>query len=129
MINRCYSKNDISYPNYGGRGIGCAWKTFESFMSDMRESYLEHVKEHGERQTTLDRIDSKLGYSKENCRWATYRVQAMNKRTTKYVKDPVYIKCKEYNLSRSAFYMRIARGWSVDKALNTECKRRNKPKN
>ena len=32
---------------------------------------------------TLDRLDNSLGYSKDNCRWATPAQQTRNRRTTK----------------------------------------------
>lgn len=65
-------------PNYAGKGIKVEWETFEDFFNDMGKSYLSHAKKHGERNTTIDRIDSDGHYSKQNCRWATYAVQARN---------------------------------------------------
>jgi DNA invertase Pin-like site-specific DNA recombinase len=32
---------------------------------------------------TLERIDNSLGYSKDNCKWATMTEQSRNRRTTK----------------------------------------------
>lgn len=63
---------------YAGKGIKVEWETFEDFFRDMSPSYLAHAKKHGERNTTIDRIDSDDHYSKKNCRWATYAVQARN---------------------------------------------------
>lgn len=83
MIQRCTNHNHPSYPEYGGRGITVceSWTNFESFRNDMYESYLDHVRTHGEKNTSIDRRDNDNGYSPENCRWATWEVQAENTRT------------------------------------------------
>lgn len=73
MVSRCTNQNYYQFANYGGRGIGVAgeWLEFSKFLADM-----------GERPAgkTLDRRDNELGYNKENCRWATPKEQAANRR-------------------------------------------------
>lgn len=72
MLQRCNNPNNLHYKNYGGRGITvCAeWHSADAFIGDMLGTY--------EVGLTLDRINSDLGYSKDNCRWATKEVQAQN---------------------------------------------------
>lgn len=77
MRERCNNPNCKSYPNYGGRGITVCdrWKSFESFLLDM-----------GPRPSakhTLDRKDTNGNYTPENCRWATWSDQNINKRQAK----------------------------------------------
>lgn len=75
MKKRCLNKNDLSYKNYGGRGIRICdeWvNDFSKFLSDMGERPSRHH--------TIDRIDNNRGYSKDNCRWATWDIQVKNKR-------------------------------------------------
>lgn len=79
MHSRCGDPNQPSYHRYGGRGITVCeeWQSFETFYRDM-----------GPRPSpkhTLDRIKNHLGYSKENCRWATRAEQAQNTRQNRLI--------------------------------------------
>ncbi len=75
MKRRCYDRNNISYKYYGAIGIQvCSrWlNSFSNFFSDMgKKPSLLH---------TLDRKKTNKGYSKSNCRWATKKEQANNRR-------------------------------------------------
>lgn len=87
MINRCTNEKHNAYVRYGGRGITCDYtddkKGYLGFVEDMYESYVEHVKQYGEEDTSLDRIDNYQGYYKENLRWSTRHEQVMNRRNVR----------------------------------------------
>jgi len=85
--SRCLNKNRKKYKDYGGRGIKVCnrWMNFLNFKEDMYESYKKHVKEFGEKNTTIDRINNNGNYCKENCKWSTLFEQANNKRNNNFL--------------------------------------------
>lgn len=89
---RCTNKNNDSYCRYWGRGIKMLRSDFSEFWKDMWESYLEHVKQYWEKNTTIERIDVDWDYCKENCRRATWAEQFENMS----VNHPVSYKWKQF---------------------------------
>lgn len=89
MKNRVFNTNYKKYKQYGGRGIKVCerWLDFKNFKKDMHESYLEHVKKHGEENTTIERKEIDGDYCPDNCIWATKTEQnhnrSFNKKTFK----------------------------------------------
>jgi hypothetical protein len=77
MRQRCYNKNHPEFFRYGKVGVGVSeeWLTsFDNFLSDMGVKYCANF--------SLDRIDSSLGYSKSNCRWASKSTQSFNQKVS-----------------------------------------------
>lgn len=123
MQNRCTSKAFHAYKRYGGRGIKVEWASFEEFRDDMYESFLFHVKKHGLKNTTLERIDHNGNYSKKNCRWATWKEQQRNKSDNRLLthngKTMTIVEWSERTgIDHRNIWKRIFfRGWSVHDAL------------
>jgi hypothetical protein len=102
MKQRCTNPNNNSYKRYGKRGIVFCkrWYKFENFLEDMGEKPKGH---------TLERINNNLGYNRKNCRWATPKEQARNKRNTVYFeyfgeKKALAQWCEELNIPYKKMY-------------------------
>ena len=80
MMDRCYREKAVNYHLYGGRGIKVCeeWHDIETFGRWAEENGFQ-------RGLTLDRIDVNGDYEPSNCRWATRKQQANNRRNTVYV--------------------------------------------
>lgn len=123
MIDRCNNKKDASYPRYGGRGI----KICEEWLNDYR-NFAKWARKNGYTdELTIERIDVNGDYCPENCKWATTKEQARNRRTTKWVewqgrKMSLAEAAEMANLPYKQVHFRIKKGWSLEKALTTPLK-------
>lgn len=125
MLDRCYNTSSQAWNNYGGRGITVCddWlgeEGLDSFCKDMGSSPSPNH--------SIDRIDNSLGYSPENCRWATSKEQARNRRSSKLIiigeeTKPMVEWCEIYNIQYSLVKDRIQDGWEPLKAFTTPKKR------
>lgn len=107
MRGRCERPTDPAWKNYGGRGIKVCkrWAVFQNFWDDMSSTYRPGL--------SLERKDNNKGYSASNCKWATPKAQALNKRNS--IGLDLAIMSKNTGISRSTLYYRWRNGWPLDK--------------
>ena len=80
MRRRCNSKKDVSYLNYGARGISVC-KEWDDFNAFMEWAYSNgYTDEATRKECTLDRINPNGNYEPSNCRWTNSGVQGINRR-------------------------------------------------
>jgi hypothetical protein len=115
MTQRATNPNSTHFASYGGRGITICerWTDFANFLADMGEP---------EPGMTLERIDNDKGYSPDNCRWASRKEQAQNRRTSKVLtyagKTLTFAQWGDVTgLGRHIIAGRAASGWPVDDIL------------
>lgn len=122
MRQRCRNPRNPEFHLYGGRGIDvCAeWKDYFTFERwAVASGYGPGL--------SIDRIDNDSGYSPTNCRWTTPKVQSNNQRKTTMLTYggktmALSFWADKFHISRETLKSRIKRGWSVEQALITPIK-------
>lgn len=72
--DRCHNKNNKNYKSYGARGT----KVSREWRNDFKKFY-EDMGPRPSPKCEIDRIDTRKGYSKNNCRWTSRKVNARNR--------------------------------------------------
>lgn len=118
MIDRCHYPKDHKYRLYGARGI----KVCDEWRNN-KNKFFEWAFAHGYKKgLSLDRIDNDGDYTPENCRWATVKQQANNRRTNHVVcingeKHTITEWANISGVHKSTIRERILRGWEGEKLL------------
>jgi len=116
MRARCRNPNDTDWHLYGERGIRVCerWDDFANFLADMGRRPKAY---------TLDRIDTNGNYEPSNCRWATSKTQANNKRSNVCITVDGDTRTAQawsdyYGIKRETVLWRLKQGWPVEKVLS-----------
>ena len=126
MKTRCYNENSKFYSDYGGRGIIVCDRWLHSF-----ENFLFDMDARPSKNHTIERIENNGIYEQKNCKWATVKEQARNKRNNTRVeyggRNRLLLEiCEELGLKYKTVQQRIKRGWDINLAINTPHERQNK---
>lgn len=116
---RCYYKKNISYKNYGARGI----KICQEWLDDFMDFYNWAMDNGYQEGLTIDRIDVNGNYEPSNCKWSTKEQQANNKRNNvnfTYDDKTMSLKawCRYLGISYKTCMTRKHRGHSIEECLN-----------
>ena len=117
IVHRTTNPEHSRYEAYGGRGITLCdrWHSFDNFYDDMAEGYSIGLE--------VERVNNDSGYCKSNCRWATPKEQANNRRSSRFftingVTKTLAQWCDESSVKPSTIRQRLyGLGWSIEKAL------------
>lgn len=110
MRARCKNPNHVAYGRYGAIGLKvCAsWDDFWKFVEDMGP---QPTKIH-----TIDRLNNELGYSSDNCRWATPAEQSRNTERNYWIEHEGHrLTIRDWEIKngvrKGMYEMRRLRGW------------------
>jgi len=78
MRQRCNNPKDCNYHKYGGRGITLCEEWANSY-----DAFMQWALDNGYKEgLQVDRVNNNEGYSPNNCRWVTPKVNGNNTRRT-----------------------------------------------
>lgn len=116
---RCHDPNHHKYPWYGGRGIAVCERWRESYRAFLHDMGRAPAPEY-----TIERKENDGDYEPGNCRWATMKEQAQNRRSNRNIKFrgrtlTAAAWAEEMGMDRRVLWKRLKARWSVERALTT----------
>jgi len=117
MNQRCRNPNSAGFKIYGGRGIEVCERWLKSF-----DNFIEDMGPRPTRLHSIERRDNNLGYSKDNCCWATRKEQNNNRRnnhrvTIGGVEKTMAQWCHDLRLRYHVVNDRFRLGWTAEEAF------------
>lgn len=128
---RCLNKKCNNYPNYGGRGITIC----DEWKNDFLKFYEWSINNGYKDFLSIERVDVNGNYEPNNCKWATKKEQARNRRSNHLLEYKNEIKClyefaEKYNINAKTLQRRLFYNkWSIEKAIETPVRKHKKYKN
>lgn len=120
MIARCHNPKSKDFRNYGGRGI--------TVCDRWRESPQAFFDDMGPRPTprhSIDRFpDNDGNYEPGNCRWATTKEQASNRRSSRHIEHEGVTRtlsewAEHVGLRIDTLHQRLGLGWDFARSIGT----------
>ncbi len=138
MKQRCHNPDNQNYLRYGDRGIYTCQRWHSSFTAFLQDMGKIPSSEH-----SLDRINNEQGYNcghcsdclqrgvAFNCRWATTKQQARNRRSNRKLtfqgKTASIIEWSEIvKIAPDTIQKRLEAGWSIKEVLTLPISRTNR---
>lgn len=125
--SRCGDKNNPLFKYYGEIGI----KVCDEWLNDFQAFYDWSMANGYKHNLTIDRINYNGNYEPSNCRWVTMKAQARNRKSNRIIefqgeRKHIIDWAKVLGINAKTLYSRFDKGWSVEKALTTPTRKRNK---
>ena len=118
---RCTNPNHRGYRDYGARGIRVCEEWLPAYTGT--EAFVRWALANGYKPgLAIDRIDHSRGYSPDNCRWVSPKVNQNNRRTCRYVwldgrRVSAGTLSELTGIRYGTLLMRLRRGDSVERAI------------
>jgi len=120
MVGRCHNKTNDSYPRYGARGIKVCdrWRNAPA-------AFIEDMGPRPQGSYSIDRFPDNGGnYEPGNCRWATPKEQANNRRVRRLKFDGQELTVREWSeklgISQFTIFDRLKKKpkWPIRRVLS-----------
>ena len=117
LLARCLNPSHKNFAHYGGRGIRVCDRWQNEFSAFFEDLGVRPTPKH-----SLDRINNDGNYEPGNCRWATSKGQASNRRDTRMLTLNGETMCaadwsRRLGIGGTTILSRVNRGWSDADAL------------